>query len=284
MDDEIGGATLLEMVRAQLRYVIDLIKNFRYPESSGRRLYATAAELLRFAGWTCSETANHALAHRYWVAALHAAHTAGDRAIGANILGFMSLQAVDLGQIRESVTLAETARTGYTGASPKVATLLNLRAAEAYALDGAATDCRRALDAAFDGLNDAAPSSGEPDWSYWLGEASTHGIAGRCYLRLHDWSHARSHLSQSVRLLDDGFLRDSTVTRIRLAETYLHQDEPDVDQALALATQAIETLSAINSAHCVKHLTPLVAGFVKFQQRPAVRDFTERAAALLPAS
>jgi hypothetical protein len=155
MDDQLGSGTLLSLVRAHLRYVLSLLDQRRYPDSVGRRLHATAGELMRLAGWLSFDSGHHPQAQRYWVAGLHAAHATGDRALGANVVGSMSLQAKDLGQIRESVTLAETARAGYPGATPRIAAICDLRAAEAYACDHATTDCRRALDSAFDRLGDA---------------------------------------------------------------------------------------------------------------------------------
>ncbi|MGH3928173.1 MAG: hypothetical protein ACRDTT_35810, partial [Pseudonocardiaceae bacterium] len=140
MDDQGGSGTLLQLVRGQLRYVLDLLDQHRYPETVGRRLHASAGELMRLAGWLSFDSGCHPQAQRYWVAALHAAHTAGDRALGANIVGSMSLQAKDLGQIRESITLAETAQAGYPGATPRIAAICDLRAAEAYACDRATVD------------------------------------------------------------------------------------------------------------------------------------------------
>jgi tetratricopeptide (TPR) repeat protein len=285
MDDQMGGATLLDVVGVLVRQVVGLIENGRYSKAVGHRLYATAAELLRLAGWSCFEANRHADAQRYWVAALHTAHAAGDRALGANILGFMSCQAKDLSQIRESVTLAETARAGYPGASPAVAAILDFRAAEAHAFDHATTECRRALDAAFDRLGNATSSAGEPGWSYWLDDAQLHAAAGSCYVRLQDWERARSHLHDALRLQDAGFSREGTLRRILLAETYLRQRRPDLDQALAFGTQAVDALSsAVNSTRIATRLAPLVKGLAPFRQRPAVRDFTERATSLLTAS
>jgi hypothetical protein len=60
----------------------------------------------------------------------------------------------------------------------------DLRAAEAYAVDGDLTNTRRAMDAAFDRFADPIPDHGEPDWAYWLDLTHAHGQAGYCYLRL----------------------------------------------------------------------------------------------------
>jgi tetratricopeptide (TPR) repeat protein len=282
MDDQIGSRTLLPLVRAHLRQVLGLLEERRYSDSVGRRLHATAGELMRLTGWLSFDGGGHPQAQRYWVAGLHAAHAAGDRALGANIIGFMSTQAVGLGQIREAVTLAETARVGYPGAAPRVAAICDLRAAEAHAWDRAATECRRALDAAFDRLGDALPSSGEPGWCYWLDEAQIHHMAGLCYLRLEDWNRARQHLHAALRLEDPSYRRVGAESHIMLAHTYLRQDQPEVDHALTLATRAVETLTGeVDSARCVGYLARLVGDFAPYRRRPAVRQFTEQATGLL---
>jgi hypothetical protein len=282
MDDQLGGETLLQLVRAHLRHVQGLLGQRRYSDAVGRRLHANAGELMRLAGWSARDSGHYPQAQRYWVAALHAAHAAGDRALGANVVGLMSLQAKDLGQIREAVTLAETARAGYPGASPRVAAMLDLRAAEAHACDRAVTECRRALDTAFDRLGDTPGSSGEPGWCYWIDEAQTHAFAGYCYLHLQDWDRARQHLRTAVRLRDPSYARDGALDHIKLATTYLRQDQPEVDHAVTLATRAVETLTGeVDSTYVVGHLARLVGDLAPYRRRPAVRQFTEQAAWLV---
>jgi hypothetical protein len=266
MDDQLGGETLLQLVRAHLRHVQGLLGQRRYSDAVGRRLHANAGELMRLAGWSARDSGHYPQAQRYWVAALHAAHAAGDRALGANVVGLMSLQAKDLGQIREAVTLAETARAGYPGASPRVAAMLDLRAAEAHACDRAVTECRRALDTAFDRLGDTPGSSGEPGW----------------YLHLQDWDRARQHLRTAVQLRDPSYARDGALDHIKLATTYLRQDQPEVDHAVTLATRAVETLTGeVDSTYVVGHLAQLVGDLAPYRRRPAVRQFTEQATGLL---
>ncbi|MGH3773220.1 MAG: hypothetical protein ACRDRW_17795 [Pseudonocardiaceae bacterium] len=282
MDDQLGGATLLPLVRANLRHVLGLLDQRRYTDSVGRRLHTTAGELMRLAGWSALDGGQHPQAQRYWVAALHAAHAAGDRALGANILGFMSAQARDLGQIRESITLAETARAGYPGASPRIAAILDLRAAVAHAGDQASTECRRALDTAFDRLGDTPGTSGEPDWCYWIDEAHTHAFAGYCYLDLRDWGRSRQHLRTALRLWDPSYARDGALHHINLATTYLRQDQPEVDHAVTLATRAVDTLTGgVDSTSVVSQLARLISDLTPYRRRPTVRQLTEQATGLL---
>ncbi len=282
MDDQLGSGTLLHLVRANLRYVLDLLDKRCYPDSVGRRLHATAGELMRLAGWLSFDSGQHPQAQRYWTAGLHAAHAAGDRALGTNIIGFMSAQAIDLGQIRESVTLAETARAGYPGATPRVAAIIDLRTAQAHAYDRSVTECRRALDSAFDRLGDAPSSSGEPGWCYWLDEAQAHSMAGFCYLGLEDWGRARQHLHAALRLRGPDYRREGAQSRILLATTYLRQDRPEVDHALSLASRAVETLTGeVDSVRSTGYLVRFVDHLAPYQRRPAVRQLTEQAAGLL---
>jgi hypothetical protein len=127
MDDRFGGGTVLDLVRAQVRHVLDLLRNNAYSASIGIRLHACAAELLRLAGFLSFDAGRQGEAQRFWLAALRAAHAAGDRAIGANILGFLSCQAKDIDLLQEAIKLAEAARQGYPGGSPRVSAILHLR-------------------------------------------------------------------------------------------------------------------------------------------------------------
>ena len=284
MDDQLGGAQTLALVRQHLATVIDLIEQRRYDDIVGRRLHTTAAELLRLAGWLCFDDSAHPQAQRFWIAALHEAHAAGDRALGANVLGFMSCQAKDLGQVRSAVTLAETARAGYGSGSPRVSAILDLRAAEAYANDRDTRPCRAAIDTAFEHLTDPSPQHGDPAWCYWVTDAQAHAQAGYCYLKLEDWPRARRHLRSAISSQGDQFTREGALRNALLATTYVRQDQPDLDKALHLGDQAVATLSdQVTSARCVKHVDRLVTSLHPYRHDPKVRHFTDNARHLLRA-
>jgi hypothetical protein len=95
LDDVLGGGTVFRAVREDLRLVTEILGNARYTEDGGQRLYEVAAEFARLAGLLAYDNNNEALAQRYFIAGLRAAHSSGNRAVGANILGFMSKQARD---------------------------------------------------------------------------------------------------------------------------------------------------------------------------------------------
>nr|MDT0659433.1 hypothetical protein [Micromonospora sp. DSM 115978] len=282
MDDHLGSGQTLGLVHQHLRTVVGVLRDRRYTDAVGRRLHATAGELLRLAGWLSFDDGHHSQAQRFWIAGLYQAHTAGDRGLGANILGFMSCQAKDLGQLRQAVTLAETARASYPATSPKVATILDLRAAEAYANNRSATDTRRALDSAFGRFTDTRPEHGDPDWSYWINEAQAHAQAGYCYVKLEDWPRAREHLRTALRLQDNEYTREGALRNALLATTYVQQDQPELDKAVALGDQAVQTLTGqVTSTRCIKHVRNLVGALGPYRRTPAVRRFCQDAKDLI---
>ncbi|MFV2088980.1 hypothetical protein ACFHWT_31495, partial [Micromonospora sp. LOL_021] len=133
------------------------------------------------------------------------------------------------------------------------------RAAEAYANNHAVTDTRRALDSAFDRLTDERPEHGDPGWAYWINEAQAHAQAGYCYVKLEDWTRAREHLRAALRLQNDEYSREGALRNALLATTYVRQDQPELDKALALGDQAVQTLTGqVTSARCIKHVRNLV--------------------------
>jgi tetratricopeptide (TPR) repeat protein len=289
MDDQVGGGQLLRLVHEHLRYVTTLLRNGRYDDSTGRRLHATAAELLRLAGFTAFDSGQHGLAQRYWIAGLRAAHTAGDRALGANIIGFMSCQAKDLDGSREALVLAGSARQGYPGASGKVTAILALRTAEAMANDQTATtahrssETQRAIDDAFTALDGDPPSLGHPAWAYWMTPAQAHAQAGYCHLTTGDFTKARGELRAALRLQGDDSSREGALRNVLLATTYLKQAHPDLDRTLTHAHSALNALTDhVDSPRCRGHLSRLAAGLRPYRTT-GVQDFLDRHTSLTAA-
>jgi tetratricopeptide (TPR) repeat protein/transcriptional regulator with XRE-family HTH domain len=275
MDDQFGGGTVLDQARNHVGSVLDLLRNHSYSESVGTRLHGAAAESLRLAGYLSLDTSRHGQAQRYWLAALRAAHAAGDRSIAANVLAFMSHQATYLEQYGEAIKLAEAARQGYNGQSPRVRAILNLRAAVAYASAGETKPCRAAIDLAYDALRGQPATNGEPAWCYWIDEAMANALAGRCYLNLENWGRAQSHFQTAMRLQADPVSADAACFQAELATTYARQG--DVEQACQVGEQVMDILAAkVDSASCVGQVRRLQAALSPYRKVAAVNDFNER--------
>jgi hypothetical protein len=279
MDDHLGGGPLIEIVSAQAGYVTSLLQNGRYTDSGGRRLYGTLGELLRLGGWVSFDSGQQGLAQRFWISALHAAHTAGDRALGSNILGFMSEQAWNLGKLDDAARLAGTAVAGYKGGSPRVSAILHLRAARAHAMLGDTAGCRTFIDRAYKVFQGSVPESGQPEWSYWMDEPSLNEQIGKCFLYLRDYSSAREHLESSLAFEDswnDSYVRDGVSVLVALANSYAQGGEPE--QAGAIATRAIDKLSGrVDSPRMTAKIQRLRQDLQPYRQVSEVQEFIEKA-------
>jgi len=275
MDDQMGGGSLIDVVQAQISYVVRLLREGRYTDSTGRRLHGTVGELLRFGGWVSYDDGDPVQAQRFWVAALHSAHSAGDRALGANVLGFMSEPARDLGRPDDAVKLANTALAGYKGSSPRVSAILNMRAALAHAIKGDATECRRSIDSAYSAFRNSPPQSGEPDWCYWMDDAMLNEQIGTSLMWLGDYSPACNYLESSLRAEQNFQVREGALRLTRLATARARQGEPE--RACAAGTRAIETLSTqVDSARLIVMIRGLRNDLEPYRRVGVVREFGER--------
>jgi tetratricopeptide (TPR) repeat protein len=170
----------------------------------------------------------------------------------------MSHQAKNLELYDEAVKLAEAARQGYTGQSPRVRAMLNLRAAQAYASVGEAKQCRAAVDLAYDALRGQPTTSGEPAWCYWMDDATVNHLVGSCYINLEDWGRAQRHLQTALRLQADPVSADTTARQALLATTYARQGDPE--HACQIGEQAVDILAGkVDSAYCVGQVRRLQA-------------------------
>jgi transcriptional regulator with XRE-family HTH domain len=277
MDDQRGGGALINVVRAQTGYVASLLRDGQYTDSTGRRLHGTLGELLRLGGWVSYDSGDQAQAQRFWIAALHSAHTAGDSALGANILGFMSEPAKDLGRPDDAARLTETALAGYKGSSPRVSAILYTRVASAYASKGDTSECRRAIDSAYDAFRNSPLESGEPDWCYWMDERSLNASIGTSFLSLNDYPSACRHLELSLpeQYEQNPFVRDGAVRLTSLATAYTRAGEPE--RACEVGTRAIDALSSqVDSVRLIARVQQLRDNLGPYMRVSAVQEFSDR--------
>ncbi len=281
MDDAIGGGTLLPAVREDLRLVVALLDNAAYTEEVGNRLHAVAAEFGRLAGWLAYDSNQPAMAQRYFLAALRAAHVSGDRAIGANILGFMSVPAAKSTSPRDGVILAESALSAERELTPAVAASLYgcLAVGHAYAGDGAAS--ARAQTRAVDLFSRSIPAE-EPPWIYWFTAADVQGIAGWSLLALGRPKEAEPHLRRTVAMLDPTLSRDRAAWLCDLATARVSTGA--VDEACISAREAASVIRRLDSARDRRLLADFRRAAAPFASSAAVREFDSKHRDLLTAS
>lgn len=245
------------------------------------RLWEAAAELCSLIGWSWHDGNCPALAQRYWIAALRAAHAAGHRAAGANVLAGLSVQASAAGQPSPAIYLARAAQRGHPGAGPRLAAVISLAAAHAYAAAGDATACHDAINTAREALATTEPDTPESPATAWLDTAAAHAQAGTACLYLRDYEQAQKWLTAALRDLDPvARARDIAVTHARLALAYAGLRNPE--RACQSATQAVSILTqAVDSNRCTSYLRELREALRPYRRRPAVAALTERVGTLL---
>ncbi|MEU5914849.1 transcriptional regulator [Micromonospora sp. NPDC047527] len=277
MDASLGGGSVRSLVDAELRLVTDLLRHSSYSEVAGNRLLVVAAELGRIAGWASFDAGFHAAAERYWFAALHAAHSAADRAAGANILKCMSLQRVDTERPTEALRLADAARAGAKDAPARVRAMLTTRLARTHAVLGESVACERRL-AEADTEMSRADDEASPAWASYFDQAEYSAQVAACYLLLQRHQASDYWLKQTLALQPAERSRDRATYLIWRADSVFNLG--DVEQACSLVAQAAPDVVATRSVRNHRRLLD-IHGRLVAHRHPAAGELDECVRSLL---
>ena len=247
LDDVLGGGELRSLAAAELKLLNTLADEAVYDTATGQRLFSALAEAARLSGWLHFDASRHAAAQSFYVTALRASATAGDRDAGANVLNFLAIQTYSVGNPQDAVNLVRTAQSQATHATPRVRAMLHARAARALSKTGDRTACAHELDAARTACA-AGPRDEDPPWSYWICEGEIEMLAGSAALDLGDPRQALTFFDAARRAAyaADGYARDNALYLTRAAQAHLELG--DVDASCATATQALGQSNGVDSA------------------------------------
>jgi hypothetical protein len=274
LDDAGSGTYALNATESQLALVIHLLRDGRYDARIAKRLHSGLANLAQLAGYICQDHGDDARAQRYYLTALHAAHSADDKASGAHILSCMARQARRMGRPHEAQVLLGSALSRAAQLSPGVRSLLTSRLARVHAEAGDESACGAALNQA-ERLLDHARREDEPDWLYWLIDAPVGFLQlnkGHCFA-----AFGISHLGRAERYLDRGttirsaYPRDRAVDLPALAQVQRRRGE--IDQACATATKAYKLCEQTGTQRGLSALRDFRARLPATSHTPAIRDF-----------
>ncbi|MEY9873310.1 transcriptional regulator with XRE-family HTH domain [Streptacidiphilus sp. MAP12-33] len=265
-----NGPVVQDLLEALLRTMIGLISEARYDQETGRRLHLTTAQVAQSLGWLRFDAARHGAAQRLWQGALHAAHQAGDRDLGAGILSDLAYACTWLGYPKDAVDILGHARSRTT--APAARSLLDLRRARALAVLHDRSGVDRALLSANAELERTAPGSA-PGWVSWMSQADLSADAGRCWLDLGDQRRATDAIESGLTQLDPTRGRTRTVFLTYQSECDLRNK--DVGAAADHARQALDMAINTKATRCLDLATTLINRFDKRPEAPAVelRDY-----------
>jgi transcriptional regulator with XRE-family HTH domain len=284
MDDAAGGGSMLSLAQQAFGWVAGLLDQASYDERTGRRLHIALAELGQLAGWAAHDAGRPGLGQRYHVAALHAAHSADDRPLGAHILGCMADQAARHSRAAEAVTLVETAVVGIRGwETPRLLAELYIRKAYALATMEDRSACVAAIAKARTQVDQFDPDS-DPRWLYWVTPAEITAGAGDCLLQLGQPDRAVALLDDGIAMFDQSFARDRQVYLIHLADALARPGKQrDLDAATERGLAAVNLAEGVTSTRGIDCLRDLYRQMQPHASASAVGDFLERARGVLAA-
>lgn len=162
-DHQLGGGYARSTLGHYLRTVVRPLLSAVCEDDVHRRMLITTARLCDLAGFMSFDSGHQGLAQRYFVQALRLARAIGDDALGAHILGDMTMQALHMDARAQATALGEAAidaakRSGSHAVAARataVASRAFARAGDAMAADQAMTSAERLLEA---GASDRDPS------------------------------------------------------------------------------------------------------------------------------
>jgi transcriptional regulator with XRE-family HTH domain len=284
MDDATGGGTVLSLAQHTFDWVAGLLDQASYDEPTGSRLHTALAEIGQLVGWVAHDAGQPGLGQRYHVAALHAAHSADDRVLGAHILGCMADQAARRGRAPEAVTLIESAMAGIRGReTPRLLAELYIRKAYALATLRDRSACTTAVIKARTQIEQFEDDS-DPRWLYWVTPAEITAGAGDCLLQLDQPDQATVLLDEGIAMFDESFARDRLVYLTHLADALSRPGmQRDLDDAADRGIAAVHLAECLTSSRGIDCLRDLYVRMRPHEPVPAVRNFLERARVVLAA-
>ncbi|PDP87156.1 DNA-binding protein [Glycomyces fuscus] len=171
----------------------------RFPGSSD--VLAATAELHQVAGWVAFDAERQRLSRRMTLAALDAAHDAGDRSMEYFALSQLAMQDVHLWRPAEARRVCEAALAETAAGS--VRTLFTLRLARAAAQEGERIRARRLIGETLSRYLEG-PRRGDPAWTWWLTETEIAWHRAMTRADAGEWGAAAEAFAEAVEQVRAG--------------------------------------------------------------------------------
>ncbi|MFD3590038.1 XRE family transcriptional regulator [Streptomyces sp. NPDC058683] len=263
------------LLDSQLATVTELLEHARCTHALKLRLHTLAAALAQTVAWHRFDLGRHTHAIQHWVTGLHNAHAAGDRDMGAGLLGDLAYQAAWRGDHATAARILQHALT--RAENPAARCLLQLRLARTLAArhdHSERTAVLRALGAAEKHLS--AADSDQPDWCAWISEADLAIDSGQALLDLGDTRRAHQLIAEGECLLPASRDKTKGVFLTYQATSFLDQEEPE--PAAAAATEALLLARRIGAPRCIKLVESLLPRFQPYTRVQGVPELLAAAA------
>ncbi|GAA3847074.1 hypothetical protein GCM10022243_11470 [Saccharothrix violaceirubra] len=257
MDFKRGGGHARRLVMHYFQNEVAPLLSWHYADVSLRQeIFSAAAELLRLIGWTAYDAGRHGTAAQYFTQALRIAHEARDSSMVGVILANMSHQANYMGRFDDAVKLAQQALdVTRDNPSKTLQAMIHAMEARARASLGDKLGMVASLNTVEKVFN-TRDIDHDPAWISYFDQHELAGEAAHCFLAIGEPGQVSRF---STLAIDPDRTPPRTRSFIRMVAASGALADGDLESAIALATEAIETNVSLQSARYVKYLTDFQA-------------------------
>ncbi|MFD4634842.1 helix-turn-helix domain-containing protein [Streptomyces sp. NPDC058284] len=279
LDASSGSGKLAHTAKQHLRVLLGLLKTGTYNESLGRHLAAVTADTAIQTGWYTFDGGQHAAASELFLGALRAAHASGDSRLRAGALSFIAIHGYSVGDPRDAVTAARTARQSIRDQdAPALHAMLLTRQARGHAR---LREERHALTALEEAEELCARGSGEddPHWLYWMNRGEILGQRASCYLELGRPAEAAQAFATARGVLSREEVRTRAQFLSRAATAQMRAG--DADAGCLTGQEVLSLVDGIRSARLDEHLQVMLLEAQQHRNAGPVKPLLEQGEAVL---
>lgn len=276
-DNRFGGGETLTQTRQYLSsQAAPMLRRARLNAKARRELLSAAAELYQLAGWMSYDTGDAEAGRAYLRQALRLSEDINDRTLAAEMLAAMSHHAAFLRSAHEAVDFALAARsTAMQTGQPALLAEAAAMEAHGLALQG---NTRAALAALREAERQFARvrTGNLPEWLGYLDQAYLSAKFGHTLRDLKMPDEAEPFARQSLRM-SEGYDRGRMFNTALLAGVLA--DRGQVDEAVAVAQDALTLASGVRSRRAEAYLTDVAHRLRDHANDPRVRTLYKGLAA-----
>jgi hypothetical protein len=268
----VTSGSLIGPVLEHMRTITDLLRGPQ-PPAVRRRLCVAAADVSQLAGRLLFGIGQHQAARSYYTVSLQASKEAGDRALGAYVIGGMSFIHTAEGKPDKALQLVQHAQRTATEAAPaSLRAWLLAMEAELQATLGNAKATRTALDAA-ELAADAAERQPTPPWIEYFDRGRLAGFAGVCHIRLGRPGDAVAPLTEAMDALPETSVKHRSVLLTDMATARVKQGY--LEEGCSLARESLEIATRMKGLSAMRRLREFRGLLTPWRDAREVQRFTE---------
>ncbi|WP_159401607.1 helix-turn-helix domain-containing protein [Streptomyces sp. NRRL F-5053] len=279
LDASGGSGTLVGTARQHLKTLLALAKPGVRDERMGRRLAAVIADAAIQAGWYTFDGGQHVAGQQLFLGAIRAARASEDSRLHACALSFLAIHGYSVGDPRDAVTAARTARHRIKDQdAPALHAMLLTRQARAHARLREERHTLAALDEA-EGLCARGRGEDDPHWLYWMNLGEIFGQRGSCYLDLGrpDEAERAFRAARGALNHDDARTRAQFLSRAATAQ----MRTGDADAGCRTGQEVLALAEGITSSRLDENLQAMLSEAHRFKDARAIRPLLDQGETVL---